>query len=61
MQNFDIVRKCEVDNTFRVAKIESDFDIKPEHSNEHFIGSIEMPAEWRIGAIVGGRELEKPQ
>lgn len=54
MPHFDIVRKNSVKNTFRVSKIEADFDIKPEHSNEHFEGNIEIPEKWNIGVIVGG-------
>ena len=54
MPHFDIVRKNSVKNTFRVSKIEADFDIKPEHSNEHFEGDIEIPQKWNIGVIVGG-------
>lgn len=54
MPHFDIVRKNSVKNTFRVSKIEADFDIKPEHSNEHFEGNIKIPEKWNIGVIVGG-------
>lgn len=54
MQNFDIVKKSSIDKTFRVAKIMADFDLKTEHSNEHFVGNIEMPENWQIGVIVGG-------
>lgn len=54
MPHFDIVRKNSVKNTFRVSKIEADFDIKPEHANEHFEGNIEIPEKWNIGVIVGG-------
>ena len=54
MPHFDIVKKNKVKNTFRVSKIEADFDIKPEHSNEHFEGNIEIPEKWNIGVIVGG-------
>ena len=54
MPHFDIVRKNSVKNTFRVSKIEADFDIKPEHSHEHFEGNIEIPEKWNIGVIVGG-------
>jgi ABC-type Mn2+/Zn2+ transport system ATPase subunit len=39
--------------TFRVSKIQADFDVKLEHSNEHFVGDIEMPKDWQIGVIVG--------
>lgn len=31
----------------------SDFDVKLEHSKEHFKGAIELPKEWNIGLIVG--------
>lgn len=54
MPHFDIVKKNNVKNTFRVSKIEADFDIKPEHSDEHFEGNIEIPEKWNIGVIVGG-------
>lgn len=54
MPHFDIVKKSEVQNSFRVARIMSDFDIKTEHANEHFVGDITYPDNWKIGAIVGG-------
>lgn len=56
MPHFDIVRVNKPQNTFRVSKIESDFDVKPEHSCEHFVGDIKFSEtdEWNIGVIVGG-------
>lgn len=54
MPHFDIVKKSEIENTFRVACVMGDFDVKAEHINEHFAGVIEFPQEWKIGAIVGG-------
>lgn len=54
MPNFDIVKTCDIDKTFRVAHIIADFDVKPEHAREHFQGSINLPEQWSIGAIVGG-------
>lgn len=54
MPHFDIVKTCDVKNTFRVSKIEADFDIKPQHAAEHFIGEINIPEQWHIGVIVGG-------
>ena len=54
MPHFDIVKKSNIKDTFRVSKIKSDFDIKNEHSNERFVGDIEMPENWQIGVIVGG-------
>lgn len=54
MPHFDITKKSEIKNTFRVSKIKADFDVKPEHSNEHFVGEITLPEKWNIGVIVGG-------
>ena len=54
MPHFDIVKKCTPENTFRVSKIQADFDVKPEHAQEHFVGDIEYPDSWNIGVIVGG-------
>lgn len=53
MSNFDIIKENKPDKTFRVAKIMNDFDVKLEHSNEHFVGKIEIPEKWNIGLIVG--------
>jgi ABC-type ATPase with predicted acetyltransferase domain len=53
MQNFNIVKKSEIDKTFRVAKIMADFDVSVEHSTEHFKGTIDLPTKWNIGLIVG--------
>lgn len=54
MQTFDIIKTNNIEKTYRVAKIMNDFDVKLEHSNEHFVGEIEFPREWNIGLIVGG-------
>ena len=56
MQNkleFNITRKSDINETFRVKKILGQFDLKIEHSNEHFTGKIELPEKWNIGVIVG--------
>lgn len=53
MPSFDFVKKSDIDKTFRVAKIISDFDVQLEHSNERFCGSIDLPNDWNIGLIVG--------
>lgn len=53
MYNFDIVKKSDIEKTFRVAKVMADFDVSIEHSFEHFIGEIKMPEKWNIGVIVG--------
>lgn len=54
MPHFDIVKRNNPKQTFRVSKIEADFDVKPEHSNERFCGEIKIPEDWNIGVIVGG-------
>lgn len=54
MPHFDIIKENKPLNTFRVSKVEADFDVKPEHSCEHFTGDIEIPRDWNIGVIVGG-------
>lgn len=54
MPTFDIVKRNNVQKTFRVTKIMNDFDVKLEHSNERFEGKIELPKKWNIGLIVGG-------
>ena len=54
MPTFDIVRKSNIDNTFRVSKVMDDFDVKVEHSTEEFHGEIKFPDNWQIGIIVGG-------
>lgn len=53
MQTFNIVKTSDIEQTFRVARIMGDFDLKTEHSNEQFIGSIDYPDTWNIGVIVG--------
>lgn len=53
MQTFNILKKSEIEKTFRVSKIMSDFDLNVENSEENFIGSIDLEKEWKIGLIVG--------
>ena len=53
MPHFDIVKRNIPDVSYRVSKIQADFDVKIEHSNEHFKGEILMPQKWQIGVIVG--------
>lgn len=59
MPHFDIVKKNEPKVTFRTSKIQSDYDVQFEHSNERFVGDIIMPKEWQIGVIVGGSATGK--
>ncbi len=53
MQNFDIIKKSDIKQTYRVARIMSDFDVKTEHTNERFTGQLDLPEKWSIGVIVG--------
>jgi ABC-type glutathione transport system ATPase component len=53
MPHFNIIKQNKPANTFRVSKVCADFDVKFEHSNEHFEGDIELPQKWNIGVIVG--------
>lgn len=53
--NFRIERNNELIMSDRVEQVMSDFDIKPEHSNELFEGQLDIPDDnWNIGLIVGG-------
>lgn len=53
MPHFDIVKTSDIDLTFRVSKIIADFDVKPEHANERFVGDLQLPNKWNVGVIVG--------
>lgn len=53
MPSFDIVKKSNIQNTYRVARIMGDFDVKLEHANERFSGNFDLPNKWNIGVIVG--------
>lgn len=55
MQSFDIIKENKIKNvSFRVSKIQADFDVGLEHASEHFVGQIDIPEKWNIGVIVGG-------
>lgn len=53
MPTFDIVKKSDVDRTFRTSRISNDYDIELKDIEERFTGDIELPDEWHIGLIVG--------
>lgn len=53
MQTFDIVRKSNPTETFRVKSIIGKFDLQQAEAVEHFKGSIDLPEKWNIGLIVG--------
>lgn len=55
MQSFDIVKNNPIKSiSFRVSKVQADFDVSLEHVKEHFVGKIDIPEKWNIGLIVGG-------
>lgn len=52
---FNIEKTNNITLTERVTEVMSDFDIKMEHSNETFNGSLDIDGkDWSIGLIVGG-------
>lgn len=53
MPNFDIIRKCSPEKTFRVASVMGAFDLQDNSIAERFIGEINPPVDWQIGLIVG--------
>lgn len=53
--NFDIKKTNNVVMTDRVSEVIEDFDIKLEHSDESFVGSLDIDdMDWNVGLIVGG-------
>ena len=54
MPHFNIVKENKPRLTFRTSKIQADYDVKFEHSKEHFVGNIELPDQWQIGIMWGG-------
>lgn len=53
MPDFDINLKSVPSDSFRVARIMADFDVKKQHCAERIKGSINIPEKWNIGVIVG--------
>lgn len=53
MPSFDIIRTSEPSKTFRVASVMGSYDLSANKTQEHFVGSIDLPATWQIGLIVG--------
>lgn len=55
MPCFDIVKKINVSDSFRVSAVKGAFDIDKEHTVENFKGEIGIEGkEWNVGIIVGG-------
>lgn len=53
MPTFDIVRKSEPKQSFRVASIIGKFDLQSNAIEERFTGNIDISDNWQIGLIVG--------
>lgn len=53
MPSFDIVRTSHPTTSFRIKSVIGTYDLQQEHATEHFTGSIDLPAQWNIGLIVG--------
>lgn len=53
MPSFDIVRTIDVKETYRVARVLSDFDMDKSKGDVHFHGNIEIPENWNVGLIYG--------
>ena len=53
MPSFDIVKKLDVKETYRVARVLSDFDMDKSKGDVHFKGEIEIPENWNVGLIYG--------
>lgn len=53
MQDFNIVRRNEPENTFRVESIKGKFDLQTNVIQETFKGCLKIPEKWQIGLIVG--------
>lgn len=53
MPHFDIVKKSQPSETFRVKSVMGSYDMTASHTQEHFVGEINLPDQWNIGLIVG--------
>lgn len=53
MPNFDILRRAQPKQTFRVAAVMGTYDLQSTQVEEHFVGNIVLPEKWNIGLIVG--------
>ena len=53
MPNFDIVKRSQPKQSFRVASIIGKFDLQSDQIEERFTGNINIDDNWQIGLIVG--------
>lgn len=53
MQNFEILKKSEIKDSFRDKIIVDSYSIKTDHLKRIFKGEIDLEFDWNIGLIVG--------
>lgn len=53
MPHFDIIKQSKPSETFRVKSVMGSYDMTASHTQEHFVGDIDLPEHWNIGLIVG--------
>lgn len=54
MPSFDIIKEHKAEeSSFRVKSVMGMFDLDSSHIKEHFVGNIDLPAEWQVGIIYG--------
>ena len=53
MPHFDIIKRAEPSETFRVKSVMGTYDMTTRKVEEHFVGDIDLPDEWNVGLIVG--------
>ena len=53
MPHFDIVKRSSPSESFRVKSVMGQYDMTAAHTEEHFVGDINLPQQWNIGLIVG--------
>lgn len=53
MPHFDIIKQAQPSETFRVKSVMGSYDMTAAHTEEHFVGDINLPEQWNIGLIVG--------
>ena len=53
MQSFDIIKKSQPKESFRVKSIMGSYDLQSNATEEHFTGELDLDFDWHIGLIVG--------
>lgn len=53
MQNFDIIKKSDIEKTYRVKAILDTYDLQVSEISEQFTGQFDLSFDWNVGLIVG--------